>query len=409
VLSRLDGLIVRERVLGYSVIFLALTWLALLVNGAFGSYPLSLSGEVVAADYFAHWTGAQMVLHGQTDALYDPAVQAELQHRWVPGSSGLSWFVSPPVSLWLYLPLGWMPYGVSVVLWTGLTLALLALCLRPVGVLAHFARSRDHVPFVLVFLSLPAVFELLGSGQDSAVALAVLLVGLRLLLAGRDTSAGLVLALGIVKPQLFVLVPLALLVQRRYRAAAAMAVGSLLLVASTLPLVGWNGWGSWLAALRSPLYQQGVQVGQTWKMQSVSALLTDWGAPQPVAYLVLALGAVALTLRLRQVGTDFVQVWALTVLTTVVFSPHAMLYDLVLLLPFLSYGYRSLNVRSVRLLAVATCVLLWSIPIRHVVADGGQGPVALLDAAWSAVALLALWVLAMRGPVGARAHLVPSH
>lgn len=402
VIRRLDGLLIRERVRNYSAIFLVATSVALLINGLFGRYPLSLSGQIVLADYYAHWTGARMVLEGHTEALYDPGLQRELQHQWVPGSTGLSWFVSPPVALWLYLPLGWLPYGVSAGLWAALTVALLALSLRPVGLLSTLSGHQDYVPFVLVFLSLPAVFELLGAGQESAVALAVLMVGLRFLMAGRETAAGLVLALGIFKPQLFVLVPLALLVQRRYRAAAAFAAGSVVLVVSTLPLVGLRGWQAWLAALSSPLYQQGVQVGQTWKMQSVSALLTDWGAPQQAAYLVLALGAVVLALRLRQVRCDDLQVWGLTVLTTVVFSPHAMLYDLVFLLPFLLFGYRRLNVAGVRLLAVATCVLLWSIPIRHVAVTTDRWPATLVDAPWSAVALLALWVVAVRAEVRAR-------
>jgi cytochrome b561 len=353
---------------------------------------------VVLPDYQAHWTGGRLLLDGRADVLYDPAVQSQLQRTHVPGSTGLSWFVSPPVVAALYAPFALLPYGPSAVLWAVVNLALLVVAVRLVRpLLPQDGTSRL---FVLAFLATAAVFEVMGAGQDSLLALVVLLVGLRLLLANRDGLAGAVLALGIFKPQLFVLVPVALLLQRRYRAVATgggMAVGLVLL---TLPMVGVDGWRSWLGALASPLYLNDVQVAQTWKMQSVSALGTALGGPQLLAYVLLVVGAFALGWRLRKIRDDTTQVWALTVLTTVVFSPHVMLYDLVFLLPVLAYLWSRLNTRPARLLAVAAAILLWSVPIRRLAATTDW---AMLSAPWSALPLLGLWLLLFRG---SRSHRV---
>lgn len=395
-LARLDALVTRERVRNYSLIFGVLTLGALVVNTVAGGYPVTRSGNVVTPDYLAHWTGGRLLLDGRATELYDPAVQSALQHAAVPGSTGLSWFVSPPVAAGPYAVLALLPYGASALVWTAITAALLVFALTLVRPWVAEAGRRDVAVLAVVFLGSPATLELLGAGQDSAVALVLLLGGLRLLAAGRPGTAGLVLALGIFKPQLFALVPLVLLLQRSHRALAGFAVGVVGLVALTLPLVGVRGWQAWWAALESPLYQQHVQVGQTWKMQSISSLGTALGAPAWTAYAVFALGAVVLALLLRR-GRGLAQTWAITVLTTVVFSPHVMSYDLVLLLPAAAYTLGRVNSRAIRLSAVLTTALVGSIGLRYLLSELGSGwPV--LAAPWSALGLLAIWLVLARAP-----------
>jgi hypothetical protein len=393
--SRLDTLITRERVRNYSLIFLVLGAAAVVLNVALGPYPMTAAKEVAFPDYVAHWTGGRLLLEGRVDSLYDPAVQAELQRRELPESSGLFWFVSPPPAAFLYLPLAALPYAVSALLWTVLTAA----CLAAAVVLARplmAGRARDYPVLVIVFVASPAVLELVGAGQDSGLALLLIMVGLRLLLSRRDVLAGGVLALGIFKPQLFVLVPLALLAQQRFRAVASFLGTAVSLCAASLLVLGADVWRSWWAAIASPLYQSGVQVGQTWKMQSVSALLTSFGAPQALAYGVLVLGAVVLVHRVARTRSDTAQVWALTLLTTVVCSPHVMSYDLVVLLPVLTYLASGPTRAAVRLLSVVTVVLLASVALRLPLSQLDPGHWGLVAAPWSALPLLGLWMVLLR-------------
>jgi hypothetical protein len=204
-----------------------------------------------------------------------------------------------------------------------------------------------------------------------------------------------VLALGIFKPQLFVLVPVVLVLRQQYRALAGFGLGLLGLVVLSLPLVGVDGWPAWLRALGSPLYQQQVQVGQTWKMQSLPALATALGAPAWSGYVGLGLGALVLAWWLRRRESD-ASVWAATVLTTLVCSPHVMQYDLVLLLPVVAYALGRLERASVRLLAVLLTVLVGTIAVRASLAalGGWWRPVG---APWSALALFGIWLVVMRG------------
>ena len=390
-LGRVDALIVRERVRNYSLIIAVMGSVALLCNAALGQFPVTLAGEVVLPDFFAYWTGGRMVLLGQINELYDPAVQGALQAAAVPSTRGLAWFISPPTTALLLVPWSALPYGWGALAWTATSVAVLGLALqyaRPL--LGH--REGDHRLFVGVMWSTPAVFELIGAGQNTALALLAVMLSLRLAANGREIGAGAVLAAGLYKPHLFVLVPVVLLVQRRYRALGALAATSALVFLATLPVVGLGAWSSWAKALASPLYRDQVQVGLTWKMQSVSALSAALGAPPRLAFVFLLIGAAAFVWSARRFRDDAPRVWALALMTTVVFGPHAMMYDLVLLVPVAAYLFAHRNTRAARLLGIVTCVLLWSVPIRYAVA-GLDPQWHALSAPWSAVPLLGLWIL----------------
>ena len=399
-----DGLLTRERVRNYSWICLVLGLAAQVANAALGHFPLTGAHDVLLPDYLARWTAGRLVLEGHAGVLYDPAAQEQLQHALVPGSRGLSWFVSPPFAVLGYLPLALLPYGVSALGWAVVSVTLLVVAARAVRPLADGAGSPgagDLRLLLLVFAASPAVLELVAAGQDTAVVLVLVVVALRLLLDGREIAAGTLLALATVKPQLLVLVPVALLAQRRHRAVAAFATGTAALVLLSLPLVGTSGWRSWLAALHSPLYRTGVQQGQTWKMQSVSALATALGAPTVTGWLVLAVGAGVLVVRARRVRSDTRHVWALTLLTTVVCSPHVLQYDLVLLLPVMVFLHDRVDTRAVRLLGFGTVLLLATVAVRHVLAGPLGGTGQLLEAPWSALTLLGVWFALLRVPAGA--------
>src|SRR3712207_169007 len=112
---------------------------------------------------------------------------------------GLAWFVSPPIAALLFLPFAALPYGWGALFWAAVTVAALILALALAKPLLR-QHQPDHRLFALVIWSTPAVFELVGSGQDSALALLLVVGAMRLLAAGRYVSAGVILAMGLYKP-----------------------------------------------------------------------------------------------------------------------------------------------------------------------------------------------------------------
>lgn len=219
-----DGLLTPERVRRYALVFVVLGALLLVGSAARRVLDPAVSGAVLP-DYLAHWTGGRIVLAGGGEGLYDPLVQSAVQVAALGPTSRLAYFVSPPPVAVAYLPLALLDYGASAAVWAALSAAVLAGCLLALRLVAPSLMRRRGGLVVLVLLASAPVLELSGGGQDSAMVLGVWLGGLELLRRRSDLLAGMVLGLGVLKPQLVVLVPLLLLLTRR-RAALAGFAGS---------------------------------------------------------------------------------------------------------------------------------------------------------------------------------------
>ncbi len=409
VARRVDRLLTPERMLVYPIIFLVLGLAILVGNVALGDIPLTLSGQPLLPDFLAHWTGGQLLLKGDMTHLYDPSVQLGLQSHVIGDSTRLSWFVSPPFAAALYAPFALLPYPLSAGAWTVVSMALLVaslVLLRPM--LPRLGRQHWGLVTLVIAATQP-VLELMGSGQDSALSLFLWVAGIRLLTKHRDRAAGAVFALGLLKPQLFVIAPVVLLLLHRFRALGAWAVATSGLAFISLAMVGPLGIRTWLSLPFTQLYQGQVQAGQAWKMQGLPSLLTTLlppGMSEPAQYggmviaLVLAGGFVRAALRAPTTSTN--EMWAFAALTTVIASPHFVIYDLVLAVPAFLYLLERHNQRVTRLSLVLLFVITWTTGLRHIAAEYTNWPLAVVGGAWSAVPLSVLWALLYR-------DLRPSH
>ena len=397
-----DGLLTPARVRVAAWVVVGLCVVAAVLNVALGDLPGTAIGTTFLPDWFAHWTGGRMLLDGHASDLYDPAVQQALQDSVTGGLPVLAWFVSPPVAGLVYVPFAALPYVASGVVWAAVTIALLvasAALLRPL--LPTYTDQQWRLALLCVAASQP-VLELVGGGQDSALLLLVWVAGLRLLHAHRDLAAGAVLALGLVKPQLFVLVPLVLLVQRRWSALGAWVATTLALVGASLAVGGIDGNRAWVEALTSDRYHEVVQIGQSWMMHGVPSALVSL-VPSSYAgvaqWVGLALGAVlvvAMLLVVRRTPQATVSAtWSLVALTTVLLTPHILSYDLVLLIPAVLHLARGGGTRTTRLSLLALFLLTWTAWPRHELAALSPW-LGWVGVSWAVVPLLVLWREAYR-------------
>jgi Glycosyltransferase family 87 len=387
----------RERVRNYSTIFALGSLLALgsstvlrLVNPArFG---------VALPDYLAHWTAGRMVLDGLAAVLYSPQAQWEVQSQLAGTRGHLAWFVSPPFVAGLYAPLALLPYAASAVVWTAISLGVLSACVSRMGEFCATLWATERRLIILVIAASYPVFELLGGGQDSALSLAVWMAGMHLIARNRDATAGAVFALGLIKPQLVVLVPVVFLAQRRWRALAAFAVTGALIILGGVALVGWDGMTAWLDAIGSPLYAHEVTVGQSWKMASFPALATALASPlgtgtaSVVGYVLAGVMGVVFVLWAGRRGPSQSALLPAALATTVAASPHLVLYDAVLFIPVVLVLLENRwTTRRVRVSVAFAFVLAWLAPALHaVVATVGES-IGVLDAPWVAIPIAVLW------------------
>ena len=366
------------------ILFIVLGLVRLMLPVVFGDYPLLVGGLPFMPDFLAHWTGGRMFIDEPVSMLYEPATQATMQDRLV-GSGGLAWFVSPPYAVWLYLPFAAMPYGVAALCWSLINLVLLGIALSWVRPLLTGRMTSHHRLFILAFCASPAVFETVGSGQDSMLALIVSLGALRLLSAGRDLQAGALIALGAFKPQLLVLVPFMFIAQRRWRALAGSCAAGLAILVCGLLIGGPQLYVAWYDALTSPLYANEVQRGQAWMMQSLPALVTGPTGFFFVGPVLLALGALLVMRTVRRQDMDTQQAWVSVIMLTIVTSPHVMIYDTVLLLPCLAWMLSRIPWCQLRIPLFAVFALQWLMPLLHAISE-----TTVLGASWFAVPWVAI-------------------
>src|SRR6185369_16944888 len=181
-------------------------------------------------------------------------------------------------------------------------------------------------------LATPAAFVNAYNGQNGCWTAALLGGGL-CLLERRPGVAGALFGLLIYKPQLGLLIPLALIAGRQWRALASASVTAVLLIALSLALVGPAVWADYLHhadLLRRMAIEHGAGVWH--RTISVFVLTRHLGADVAAAYTVQALvaaSAAAIVALAWWRDAPANMRYTLLVLGTFLATPYVQDYDLV--------------------------------------------------------------------------------
>jgi len=252
-------------------------------------------GDNFHNDFTFYFAAARLGLaHGWTH-LYDLKLQQEQLDAIGSGIkvAQLARYVSPPPLAWLVVPLTTLPYRVAYWTWSAILLAALVVAWR----LAAPGGGRKRVIFLIAAAGwLPVVYGL-QLGQPALLVAAGVAVSYALLRRKQEWAAGAVLGVLVLKPQLALLIPAALLVTGRWRAfAASAAVLAAFATASALAL-GPGGIADY----------QGILSFATTVPQNQSQTLAAWIHNLEVTRVVqalIALWALALAYRLRARGLE---------------------------------------------------------------------------------------------------------
>jgi hypothetical protein len=277
-------------------------------------------------DFASFYAAGKLAAAGTAPLAYDRA--AHQAAEWAATAPGIvyQFFFYPPVFLLLAAPLSYLPYLVAFYVFEVASLLLFLAALWPI---LRPAGWRWLVPT----LAFTAVFWTLVLGQNAFLSAALFALGTRLL-DRRPVLAGAALGCLIFKPHLGILIPVALLAGRHWRAilGAASAAGGLILLSGLL--FGWDSWSAFVAAFAGAhgTYENGrielagmITVFGTARLSGLPARLA-YGA-QAVAGLAAG-GAVAwlfwrrAPLPLRAAGL---------IAGTLLAVPVLLLYDLMLL------------------------------------------------------------------------------
>ena len=270
-----------------------------------------------APDFLSYWAAARMSALGQPALVYNVALHHAAEKLAVP-TVGYLPFGYPPPFLLLLLPFGMAPFPIAFANWIAITAALYILA----------ARRLIDVRFSLAQAAAAANFII---GQNGFLTAAIFIRGTALL-ATRPFLAGTILGLLSFKPQLALLLPVALLAGREWRAVSGGILCAFALAAAGLLLFGATSYQGFFAML--PQFSRWLSAGR-WRwdeLASVYALLRFFGVLPAAAlaiHFVVALGAAAITGYAWATKSE--RRAAILAASTLLVSPYLFTYDGLLL------------------------------------------------------------------------------
>jgi hypothetical protein len=238
------------------------------------------AGRPFGDDWVNYWSGSYLALHGRAAEIYNlPAFHA-VQESIVGSPLDGYHYSYPPVMLLLASPFALIPYVPALFVWLTASwyafYRALKLAMRGRGVL-------------LLALSAPAVLINVIGGQNGCWTAALLGGGLSLL-ERRPHLAGSLFGIMIYKPQLGLLIPVALIAGRQWRAIAAASVTAGVLLLASLLWFGTDVWAEYLRnlnLLRQTILEDGAGVWH--RFVSVFVAARRLGAPVEAAYAMQAI------------------------------------------------------------------------------------------------------------------------
>lgn len=240
------------------------------------------SGRPFGDDFLNYWSAAQLAWHRRAAEIYDWSAFHAFQELVVGSTLAFYHYSYPPVLLILTAPLAVLPYVPALAVW----LASSWFCFYATLRLATSGRGA-----LLLALATPAVFVNAVGGQNGAWTAALLGGGLSVL-ERRPVMAGAMFGLLIYKPQIGILIPIALIAGRQWRALAAAAASAGVLVVLSIVWFGGEIWSEYLrntGILKAAILEDGTGVWH--RMVSVFVFSRRLGADVPIAYAIQAVAA----------------------------------------------------------------------------------------------------------------------
>ena len=193
----------------------------------------------IGGDFLVFWTAAKMMATAPVAELYDIEAFRGFMAQLLRREQAFHPWPYPPFFALVVAPLALLPYAWSYLAWLTVTF----------GTYLSVGLGRGlHKWSALALLLAPATLINVTIGQNGFLSAALFLGGFRFL-DRRPVLAGILFGLLTFKPQLGVLIPVALIAARQWTAILSAAVTGLALVAISAIFFGTESWSAYLAFL----------------------------------------------------------------------------------------------------------------------------------------------------------------
>jgi alpha-1,2-mannosyltransferase len=303
---------VRAAAIGFSILFVMIAFWA----------TWFVFSKPMVIDFLAYWAAARLALAGQIMSVYDVAAHQAAEQVIAPINGWLP-FAYPPPFLLIVAPFGVAPYWLAFALWVALTGVIYALV----------AGKRGALPYAM---SHPAVLTNVLIGQNGFITGALFIGGLRTL-RRNQLFGGAILGLLVIKPQLALLLPVAMIAGRRWNAIAGAIASSTVALLVALAAFGMTAYQGFFKIL--PFFTNAMAGGRwPWnEMVSVFGFLRYYGVSQDLALILHGIVAlVAAALVAHSWWLDLEARDGILAAATLLVPPYLLTYDaLLLVIPML--------------------------------------------------------------------------
>jgi hypothetical protein len=351
-----------RRVLWLSLFFIAFAlpltvWLVWSSDGV-----LTFSGLPLGTDFPAYWTAARLAVSGDPAGVYETDSFLRFQ-RDIIGGHGIFPFQYMPTYLMLIAPLGFLPYGIALLVFLTLTFLMAGCALQCLG-------SGDWRLW-LVAAGTPAFLLVVLNGQNVFLTTALFLTALLALDSPHPRGpmlAGAALALLTVRPQFGLLIPVALIAGGYWRVIGWGTVWTALITLASLIVFGSQAWEAFIA--QSDLWTVMLTDGLVHRGKLISLYPSARLVGMGHGAALLIQGIVGLALLALIAGVWRIQHEsarslrnAVLIVASLLATPYAFDYDLFLALPAMLILYEAGGVDRLTRLEIAGLALLWLLPL----------------------------------------------
>jgi len=282
------------------------------------------AGRQLGSDFMNFWSGARLAA-SQPWLAYEPGRFNDFAKSLLGDLAEVKLYSYSPVAMLLTWPLAALPFLPALALWTVLGIALAALSL---------AGLTGWRAALLALVGAPAAILDIIAGQNGHFT-AALFGGALMLLDRRPVIAGILFGALCYKPQLGLVLPIALAAGGRYRTFGAAAVTVVALAAASVVLLGPDAWLGYRSQMELQRLLMETADAYWARGQSVFLAVRNLGAGVAVAYaaqICSALAAMIVTALVWR-GRASLDIKAATlVIATFLATPYAWDYDMVVLI-----------------------------------------------------------------------------
>lgn len=324
---------VRTIAISFALVFVLVScWTVILVHT-----------QAKGGDFVSYWAAAKLVVAGTPALTYDYVAHRAIELSAVQ-IKGILTFPYPPPYLILIAPFRLLPFSLSFAAWLLFSVAIYLACTR-------------HVAPVEYRLAHPQALVNALSGQNGFLTTALFAAGMNVI-DRRPFAGGMILGLFIMKPQLALMLPVAVIAGRIWPAIPGAVLSATLAIIVALGLFGMETYEGFFAML--PFYTNAMEASRwPWnEFASVFAFARHIGLPQQQAMLVHAIVAISAAVIVwsswRRNSERKVPILAAASLLA---TPYMLTYDALLLVLPMGWLLREGEERLVLIVVWLLCLL----------------------------------------------------